>query len=118
MLSKKVYNLLKSLSQTSQNYYPETLHQVYIINAGMLFKMAWAIVKNFFDPKTKSKFKILGSDYKKELLEVIDSANLPKFLGGECDCQPWGCVISDSGPWNIEGKPEFHEYLDDLESIK
>jgi hypothetical protein len=37
--------------------------------------------------------------------------NLPKFLGGECECQPYGCIFSNAGPWNkgetVEINPEL-----------
>jgi hypothetical protein len=39
----------------------------------MLFTGIWSIVKMWIDDKTKEKIKILGSSYKKELLEFIDA---------------------------------------------
>jgi hypothetical protein len=38
------------------------------------------------------QFSILGSDYSKELLEIIDAKYLPKEWGGECECgeTSWG----------------------------
>jgi len=56
---------------------------MFIINAPMLFSGVWAIVKPWLDEKTKAKIKILGSGYKKTLLEYIDEENLPDFLGGK-----------------------------------
>ena len=34
-------------------------------------------------------------------MEVVDAANLPKFLGGTCECTcDGGCMKSNVGPWN------------------
>ena len=38
-----------------QNYFPESLGESYIINAGFLFKTMYTIIKAFLDAKTRSK---------------------------------------------------------------
>uniref|UniRef100_A0A804LI04 Phosphatidylinositol/phosphatidylcholine transfer protein SFH13 n=1 Tax=Zea mays TaxID=4577 RepID=A0A804LI04_MAIZE len=44
---------------------------------------------------------VLGSNYQSRLLEVIDSSELPEFLGGSCTCSDkGGCLGSNKGPWN------------------
>lgn len=106
LLSKKVYNFLKLTSSNSQNNYPEMLGQLFFVNTGLMFKAAWSVIKAFVDDKTKKKIITVGSDYKKKLLEHIDACNLPKILGGECVCEPYGCVYANAGPWNKEGKIE------------
>ena len=74
--------------------------QMFIVNAPMLFTGVWAMVKSFLDEKTRNKIKIFGGSYKKELLELVDSENLPEFLGGICKCEGLGgCNNSDCGPW-------------------
>jgi len=105
-LNKKTYGLLKIISQISQNYYPESLGQLFIINTGLVFKAAWAVCKSFLDEKTRSKIIPLGKDYKKKLFEVAAPENVPKIVGGECLCEPYGCLYSDAGPWNKENKVE------------
>jgi len=47
---------------------------------------------------TVSKIDILSSDYVKTLAQQIPLENLPKFLGGKCEC-PGGCTLSNAGPW-------------------
>ncbi|XP_074365026.1 phosphatidylinositol/phosphatidylcholine transfer protein SFH4-like [Apium graveolens] len=84
------------------NYYPETLHQMFIINVGPVFWMAWNIIcKRYVDPKTLTKIQVLDKKYKNKLLKVIDKSELPEFLGGCCTCMDkGGCLRSDKGPWN------------------
>lgn len=75
-LKKKVYEFIKLTSAVGQNYYPEILGQMFIVNAGFLFKAAWTVIKAFLDDKTKKKITSIGKDYpKKLLLHVIKTLN-------------------------------------------
>ncbi len=49
----------------------------------MFFSGVWAIFKHTMDTVTQKKIHIISGSGKKELLEIIDAKNLPKFLGGE-----------------------------------
>ena len=93
-----VYSYVKETSAVSQNYYPERLGKMYLINAPWGFSSVFSIVKGFLDPVTVQKIHVLGTGYQKELLEQVPKENLPKILGGTCDCQG-GCAFSDLGPW-------------------
>ncbi|KAF4126140.1 CRAL TRIO N [Geosmithia morbida] len=97
----QVYSYVNQASVVSQNYYPERLGKLYIINAPWGFSTVWSVVKGWLDPVTVSKINILGSGYKSALLEQIDPANLPKAFGGTCECSD-GCENSDDGPWKEE----------------
>ncbi|KAJ3140079.1 cytosolic factor, phosphatidylinositol/phosphatidylcholine transfer protein [Physocladia obscura] len=109
-----VYGIVKGVSAVAQDYYPEMLGKMYVINAPMLFTGVWTLVKPMLDEATVKKITILGSNYQSALLETIDSGNIPRFLGGMCTDCPEGCEHSDIGPWNdgsVEGypKPEFEQ---------
>jgi len=93
-----VYGYLKNASAISQNYYPERLGKLYIINAPWGFSSVFRVVKAFLDPVTVAKIHILGGDYLPKLLEQVPPENLPHSLGGECRCEG-GCALSDQGPW-------------------
>ena len=93
-----VYSYVKEASGISQNYYPERLGKLYLINAPWGFSSVFSVIKGFLDPVTVSKIHVLGSGYQSELLGQVPVENLPKLLGGECDC-PGGCALSDLGPW-------------------
>ncbi|XP_008677110.1 putative CRAL/TRIO domain containing, Sec14p-like phosphatidylinositol transfer family protein isoform X4 [Zea mays] len=99
--SRTARELVNRMQKIDSDYYPETLHQMFVVNAGSGFKWIWNSVKGFLDPKTSSKIHVLGSNYQSRLLEVIDSSELPEFLGGSCTCSDkGGCLGSNKGPWN------------------
>ncbi|KAJ3110329.1 cytosolic factor, phosphatidylinositol/phosphatidylcholine transfer protein [Phlyctochytrium bullatum] len=103
-----VFGLVKMVSSIAQNYYPEMLGKMFIINSPMLFTGVWTLVKPLLDEVTVNKIYILGSGYKDKLLEFIDADCLPESLGGTCNC-PGGCDLSDIGPWNdgsVAGYPK------------
>ncbi|KAJ5235670.1 Cellular retinaldehyde binding/alpha-tocopherol transport [Penicillium citrinum] len=93
-----VYGYVRQASEISQNYYPERLGKLYIINAPWGFSSVFSVVKGFLDPVTVSKIHVLGSGYQKELLAQVPAENLPKEFGGTCECEG-GCELSDQGPW-------------------
>lgn len=111
--SKNVRELITNIQKIDNDNYPETLHQLFIINAGPGFKLLWSTIKGFLDAKTVAKVNVLGADFKEKLLEVIDSSQLPSFLGGSCECtSDGGCLMSDKGPWK---DPEIMKVLNGAE---
>lgn len=99
--SKSARDLVTGIQKIDANNYPETLHRLFIINAGAGFKMVWGSIKGFLDPTTAAKIHVLGNKYQNKLLELIDASDLPEFFGGTCVCaQHGGCMNSDKGPWN------------------
>ncbi|XP_031392926.1 phosphatidylinositol/phosphatidylcholine transfer protein SFH8-like [Punica granatum] len=98
--TKSARELIMRLQKIDSDNYPETLSQMFIINAGPGFKLLWNTVKSFLDPKTTSKIHVLGNKYQSKLLEIVDANELPEFLGGNCTCaDQGGCLRSDKGPW-------------------
>lgn len=101
MKANQVYGYLQSASGISQNYYPERLGKLYVINAPWGFSSVFSVVKRFLDPVTVNKIHVLGSGYQSELLAQVPKENLPKAFGGACACEG-GCMFSDQGPWREE----------------
>ncbi|XVF32195.1 hypothetical protein REPUB_Repub17cG0061100 [Reevesia pubescens] len=98
---KGAHDLVMRMQKIDGDNYPETLHQMYIVNAGSGFKLLWNTVKGFLDPRTTAKIHVLGNKFHNKLLEIIDPSQLPEFLGGTCLCpNDGGCLRSDKGPWN------------------
>lgn len=98
--NKSARELILRIQKIDGDNYPETLCQMFIINAGTGFRLLWNTIKSFLDPKTTAKIHVLGNKYQSKLLEVIDASQLPDFLGGNCVCPgEGGCLGSDKGPW-------------------
>ncbi|KAI9822118.1 MAG: cytosolic factor, phosphatidylinositol/phosphatidylcholine transfer protein [Thelocarpon impressellum] len=93
-----VYSYVKQASAISQNYYPERLGKLYLINAPWGFSSVFGVIKGFLDPVTVGKIHVLGAGYQPELLAQVPAENLPKQFGGSCECDG-GCALSDQGPW-------------------
>ena len=71
--------------------------------------------EGFFDSEIKPhlaagtllKLAFTGENSHKELLALVDSKELPKLYGGECECEAT-CIYSDRGPWaDIENKVNY-----------
>ncbi|MCH95568.1 SEC14 cytosolic factor-like, partial [Trifolium medium] len=89
---------------------------MFIVNAGSGFKLIWNTAKGFLDPRTTAKINVLGNKFQSRLLEIIDSCQLPDFLGGTCSCpNDGGCLRSNKGPWN---DPDILKLLNSREATK
>ncbi|KAI0382430.1 CRAL-TRIO domain-containing protein [Hypomontagnella monticulosa] len=101
--ARQVFGYIQEASGMSQNYYPERLGRMYLINTNWLFTGVWRMIRPLLDPVTVDKIHVLGGNYQKELLSQIPAENLPKEFGGTCQCEG-GCGLSNAGPWC---DPEF-----------
>ena len=101
----QIKSFIKLASDIGQDYYPEMLGHMSLLNVGFLFRAVWSLVKSFIDAKTAGKITLLKGNYQNDLLKLVDAENLPEFLGGKCKCEAfeYGCLGSDIGPWNPEG---------------
>lgn len=101
----KVKDFTRLAINIGQNYYPEIMGNMYIINSGWLFSGVWAIVKGWLDVKTQEKIKIVSGSGKKELLEAIEEGDLAEFLGGR-NATP---LRWDHGVWDEELRKSRNE---------
>ncbi|CAN6233670.1 unnamed protein product [Urochloa humidicola] len=114
--SKIARDLVRCMQKIDGDYYPETLHQMFIVNAGPGFKLIWSTIKGLLDPKTSSKIHVLGTKYQSRLLEAIDASQLPEYFGGSCTCpNHGGCLRSNKGPWS---DPLIMKLVHSMESLK
>ncbi|KAG2661156.1 phosphatidylinositol/phosphatidylcholine transfer protein SFH9-like isoform X2 [Panicum virgatum] len=114
--SKIARDLVRCMQKIDGDYYPETLHQMFIVNAGPGFKLIWSTVKGLLDPKTSSKIHVLGTKYQSRLLEAIDASQLPEYFGGLCACpNHGGCLRSNKGPWS---DPSIMKLVHSMESLR
>jgi hypothetical protein len=107
--AKEVYGYLQRASAIMQNYYPERLGKLYVINAPWGFSSVFSVVKRFLDPVTVSKIHVLGAGYQKELLDQVPAENLPAEFGGKCECDG-GCQLSDAGPCELHNNTNFRTW--------
>lgn len=127
MLSKRIYNLIQKICSVCQDYYPELLAKLYIVNSPMLFSNIWTVIKTYIDENTKKKIETIGSKFEAQLAEIIEPANLPDFLGGKSTEEiafypgPWQSVLS-GGESPMKGgqkqDDEEEQSPEDLENLK
>ncbi|QCD84948.1 phosphatidylinositol transfer protein 3-like [Vigna unguiculata] len=66
-----------------QDYYPERLGKLIIVNAPYIFMKVWQLIYPFIDNKTKKKIVFVDKNkVKSALLEDIDESNMPEIFGG------------------------------------
>jgi hypothetical protein len=72
-----------------QDYYPERLGKLFIVNVPYIFMTAWKMVYPFIDDNTKKKITFVESKkLKSTLLEEIDEDQLPEIYGGKLPLVP------------------------------
>eukprot|EP01056_Protomagalhaensia_sp_Gyna25_P002324 Protomagalhaensia_sp_Gyna_25__2323@NODE_227_length_4270_cov_139_711652_g177_i0_p1_GENE_NODE_227_length_4270_cov_139_711652_g177_i0NODE_227_length_4270_cov_139_711652_g177_i0_p1_ORF_typecomplete_len502_score68_79CRAL_TRIO/PF00650_20/4_4e34_NODE_227_length_4270_cov_139_711652_g177_i013372842 len=94
--NSKTRGILSRMIRISQDYYPETMENMYIIRAPFIFNAIWRFVKGLLDKATVEKIHVLpqrGESLRQELLKFIDEDSMPPFLlKGESETMikgPW-----------------------------
>jgi len=66
------------------DFFPETLHQMLIINAPSYFGVAWGLIKKFIDPQTARRINLYSNKQQglDALRTLIDENQIPKEYGG------------------------------------
>jgi len=105
IIKTKVKKFVKLAAKLAQDYYPEILGQMFMINTSSFFSFVFNMIKGFIDKKTVGKIRVLGDKYMDSILTLINIENIPSFLGGTCTCShiEGGCLFADIGPWNPKG---------------
>jgi hypothetical protein len=88
----KMATLIKTISASDEQRYPESVRKIYIVNPPGVFALAMGVVRPWLDERTLQKFAPgTSSDFIKEWKEVVGEENLPGYLGGASDyCTPPG----------------------------
>jgi len=85
-----VKNYLQKISKINQDYNPELLGKLFVVNAPWFFSLIWKLIKGFLHERTQNKIAIISGSGKKELMQTVEPENLPRSLGGRCECEG-GC---------------------------
>jgi hypothetical protein len=94
----KLKEMIKKLSFMTQNFYPEILGKLYMINVPTLFYVFWQIMKIWLHETTKKKIEIDSGPATEKLLKDIDISNLHKRFGGQKE----GDIRDNPGPWSSD----------------
>jgi len=79
-----IRNRMMMMVKVCQDYYPETLGNVYILNPPFIFYALFALVKPFLGESTKEKIQLIrGKDCDKLCRDLIEPEHLPEQLGGK-----------------------------------
>jgi hypothetical protein len=81
--------IIKISNQVMNNYYPETLHTLFIVNAGFFFRGVWNMAKVMLDKATQKKINILSDNGFAKLSQLMDPEDIPEFLGGSNTQKIW-----------------------------
>ncbi|UJR29265.1 hypothetical protein I4U23_010479 [Adineta vaga] len=74
------FHQVKFLIHLLDNYYPDSLALILIVNFPWLLGKSWTLIKSWLNPTVQKKVKFIHSN--EELFEFIDPSVLPKRLNG------------------------------------
>ncbi|KAL6506197.1 hypothetical protein OROGR_024378 [Orobanche gracilis] len=57
-LTGPVTEFIRTVQKIDNENYPDTLHRMFIINAGPGFRLIWNIIKPLLDPEKSSKIQV------------------------------------------------------------
>ena len=83
LLNSDIQNYFKKFVKISQDFYPQLVLKIYIINASYFFSTFWNIIKYILNETTQKKVEISSSSNLESLLDRIGADNLPEYLGGK-----------------------------------
>lgn len=82
LFNGKFRSIIELIIRVGQDFCPEVLEILFVINAPFMVKGVWAIVATMLDPNTRKKIFFESDNGSKKLKELIDPSQLPVNLGG------------------------------------
>ncbi|OEL14273.1 Phosphatidylinositol/phosphatidylcholine transfer protein SFH11, partial [Dichanthelium oligosanthes] len=79
--SKSAREMFIEIQKIDSNYYPETLNQLYIVNAGTGFRALWKVLKAFMEARTLAKIQAAFGKGQKSFNELIATIACESFIG-------------------------------------
>lgn len=77
-------SMIRAFLPILQNYYPEVLGRVLLVEYPWFVSGIWKVVKPLLDANTQNKVQFMKPE---ELSDHFDAAAIPKEIGGEFDAQ-------------------------------
>ena len=108
--NKQMLSVYKQLILEVQRCFPELVEKIYILNAPMFFEGIWDDeLSQTIEQGTRCKIELSSSNTHDDLLEEVDSYDLPSLYGGQCQCEAT-CVYSEKGPWTeVENRINYRD---------
>ncbi|EKF33212.1 hypothetical protein MOQ_002923 [Trypanosoma cruzi marinkellei] len=92
MISSQSLDVLRDTLKMDQNYFPEALHRLVVINSPSFVMNAYALVRGSLDKNTQRKIIFCDKAHSMEILKkIVDEDKIPLVLGGSCSCAG-GCL--------------------------
>lgn len=94
-------SLVKDMLVMLKDHYPERLHRVYLVDAPVVFRFLWSLIKPFVDQGTKHKFLFVSGE--QERMQVFGS------IMEKDECMPYqrpdGTLLEDVDMDKFYGLP-------------
>lgn len=95
------YRLVKDGIQTLQDYYPERLGRVFLVNYPTTIRAAYTAISPIIDAGAKEKIVWIGdADPSTTLRKYVSPKSIPSFLGGELEASfpsTWPDIAAEFG---------------------
>lgn len=101
------YRLVKDGIQTLQDYYPERLGRVFLVNYPTTIRAAYTAISPIIDAGAKEKIVwVADADPSATLQKYVSPKSIPSFLGGELEAtfpSTWPDIVAEFGAGNTGG---------------
>ncbi|GMT11729.1 hypothetical protein PFISCL1PPCAC_3026, partial [Pristionchus fissidentatus] len=78
-----VSGALASISAFMSDHYVELIHSFVLVNVPAFISAIWTLARPLLPERTRNKVKILGSNWRTEILELADASVLPSYWNAE-----------------------------------
>ena len=80
MLNHDTRLVLKSLVAAAQDNFPESMAKIVFVNTPTFFQIIMTLIRPLLHKRTLDKFLVLGSEWRQELFQLIDTSALKSFV--------------------------------------
>ena len=74
--------LLRNFLSSAQTNFRGTSYKIYIVNASYFMRGSFSVIRMMVDEFTQIKINMMGSNFKEELVKIIDPDRLEQKFGG------------------------------------